>query len=139
MLVASGFAVRRPQDVPALARWTQLLRGVDLDALSVHWYPRAGTDLRLTREVAVESGRLARAAGLPAPVWITETNVRGGVALSPSAQRAAVDTMTASAAAGGAARMTWYAWTDLTRPDLMLLYPGTSAGRGVGTQAQARR
>jgi hypothetical protein len=134
-LVASGFAVRRPQDVPALARWTDLLRGTDLDALSVHWYPRAGTDLRLTRDVAAAAGRLAQAAGVPASIWITETNVRGGIALSPAAQRAAVDTMTASAAAGGAARMTWYAWTDLTRPDLLLLYPGTPAARALAAQA----
>lgn len=133
-LVASGFAIRRPEDVPALRSWIDLLRGVDLDAVSVHWYPKAGTDLGRTREVAAGTAALARRAGLPSGVWITETNVRGGVALSASAQREAVDTMTASAAAGGATRMTWYAWTDLTRPDLMLLYPGTPAARAVGAQ-----
>lgn len=136
VLVASGFAVRRPEDVAGLRPWTDLLRGVDLDAISVHWYPKAGTDLARTREVASGAAVLARASGLPSGVWITETNVRGGARLSAAAQRAAVDTMTASAAAGGATRLNWYAWTDLTRPDLMLLYPGTPAARAVGAQAR---
>ena len=141
VVVASGFAMGSVRDVARVAPWVDALAGVRpaVDAVSIHWYPRTGDDLTAIAAVLRAMERRARAAGIAGQPWITEVNVRGGAELSAARQRDAVRALTDSARAGGAARMTWYAWTDLGPPDLIPLYPRTPAAGALAWQMRGDR
>ena len=136
VVVASGFAMGSVRDVARVAPWIDGLAGVRpaVDAVSIHWYPRAGDDLTAVIPVLRAVAARARAAGIAGQPWITEVNVRGGAKLTAARQREAVRLLTNSARAGQAARLTWYAWTDLGPPDLIPLYPRTAAAGALAWQ-----
>ncbi|MHB1163612.1 MAG: cellulase family glycosylhydrolase [Candidatus Nanopelagicales bacterium] len=136
-IVASGFRMTGRRDVAGIGPWLDALgaAGVDIDAVSFHWYPQAGSDTAVLADVVRATRARARAAGLPGDVWVTEANVRRGQGLPAAGQRRAVAALSDAARAGGAARLTWYAWTDLGPPDVMLIHPGTPAARAIGVQS----
>lgn len=137
-VVASGFQMKRASDVAKVAPWLAALAHVRpaVDNVSFNWYPDKADDLAALGDVLEAISRLSSAAGIAGDPWVTELNVRRGASLSPGQQREAVATLTAAARRGGAARITWYAWTDLGPPDLMPLYPRTPAATAVGAASR---
>ena len=132
-LVASGFSMRSPGDVAKVSPWIAALGAakVPLTAVSIHWYPDKGADLSALGPVVTDVAAEAQGAGLPGIVWISELNVRRGGSLSPEGQASAVTALTDAAREGGASRVTWYAWADLSPSDLMPLRPGTPAAQAI--------
>ena len=131
-VIASGFSVRQGSNVQKIEAWLRAMAGVRIDGISIHWYPRAGSDLGLTTAMIGSIRRAAVAADLPSAIWITEMNVRGGGSRSAEYQSRAVQGLASAAKAGGVEHCYWYAWTNLGPADLMVLQPGTPAAISLG-------
>lgn len=114
--------------------------------MSLHWYPRAGSDPLAVRGAVRAFGSLMGAHGLGGVrVAVTEMNVRGGSGLSAAAQRRWVVTLQREMESLGVAPIVWYAWTDLGPSDLIQFHRGTPGARALedltegSVSANARR
>lgn len=133
-VLASGFTVGDVRGVARLAPWVAALgeSGARVDAVSVHWYPRAGSDPLAVRGAVGRLRGLAARSGLAGvPVAVTEVNVRGGSALSAAQQRRWVTVLHDELDGLGVSPVVWYAWTDLGPPDLIAFHPGTPGARAL--------
>ncbi|MDD2857070.1 MAG: cellulase family glycosylhydrolase [Candidatus Nanopelagicales bacterium] len=99
-------------------------------AMGFHWYPtkqQLPAGITSTAQALRAATKGTSLSGVP--LWLTETNVRGGSSLSSSAQQAAMQSIATTSARAGITRLWWYAWTDLGPPDLIQIYDGTPAAR----------
>lgn len=135
-IVAPGIAITSKADLARVQPWlTELaMRGPAITDLSIHFYPHT-LDQAGTLRAAVRSlRRSARSLGLPSGIWVTEVNLVGGASLPAKRQRAVIASIFDQAEAAGVRALTWYAWTDLTAPDLMQFQPGTPGARELARQ-----
>lgn len=133
-VLASGFMVGDQSGVEQLAPWVAALgsSGAAVDAVSLHWYPRAGSEPMAVRGAVRAFRSLLGGQGLGgAPIAVTEMNVRGGSGLPAAAQRRWVVTLQRELEFLGVAPIVWYAWTDLGPPNLIQFQPGSPGAQAL--------
>jgi len=134
-ILASGFLLKRSGETKSLQPWLGALfdAGCDecIDAVSVHWYPRAKTSPSVVSGAVRRIKAMAQSMGLSREVWITETNVVAGACFPAFKQREEALRLAESLRVSGARRAYWYAWTDLDPCGSLPLQSGTPAARVV--------
>ena len=129
-IVANVGLVRRDADLDDIATWlAPVTASADVDAVSLHAYPKAGRLDEVVNLLRAARGRLAVLTDLPA--WMTEVNVADGARLPHARQAGAVTDLTQDVYASGFERAYWYAWNDLAMDTLIPLYDGTPGGEAL--------
>lgn len=128
LVVAAGPLVTDRASVTGARRWWRALRGADVDAHAVQWYPR--TRARPVDLVAIMH-RVRRFLPTDARVWITEVNFAKATTRTAADQRTLVRRTHRVAARAGAHRLYWYAWSQRISPRMLTLQQHTPAGRAL--------
>ena len=135
-VVAPGIAVTSARDVTRMRPWLAELadRSALITDISVHFYPRTVAQARTLGTLVRSLRSLAGTVGLPASIWVTEVNLVGGARLPAAQQRDVIASITSQARRAGVGALTWYAWTDLTSPELIQFQPRTPGARELARQ-----
>lgn len=131
-ILANAGLVRRPGDLDALDTWLAPVAGSPLiDAVTVHFYPKAAELPQLPGLMAQARDRLGANGFDGVPMWVTEVNVQDGSSMSVPEQESAVGDLTAQVEEAGFDRAYWYAWTALGPLNLIQLAPGTVGAKAL--------
>lgn len=130
-VVAPGIAYAQPADVERSRPWLKALSdsGARIDVVSMHFYPTTKAQAHGLRGTVTALRSMVHSLRLNPILWITEANVIGGSRFSRATQSDLIGRIAADAERARVSRVFWYAWTDLTSPDLIQFQPGTAGAR----------